>query len=233
VRQNGILSISAKKAHGAPCREKGGALKKKTEVDYPAMKIIIFGGFLGSGKTTVIGRLIKGLADAGRTCAIIENEIGEVGIDDALLREAKVEVTPLFGGCVCCQISGSLIEAVGRIQDQIAPDYIIVEMTGLALMDGIQELFEKYGRPGVEVRTVCVVDMSRWKYLVTALAHIFDHQVVGADVVLLNKVDVEAPTDRTFETLREKAPQAKVVVLDEALKDPGALWAKLAECAAL
>jgi G3E family GTPase len=197
------------------------------------MKIIIFGGFLGSGKTTVIRRLIKGLVAAGRTCAIIENEIGQEGIDDALLREAKVEITPLFGGCVCCQISGSLIEAVARIQEQVSPDYIIVEMTGLAMIDGIRDLFEKYGRPDVEIRTVCVVDMARWKYLVTALAHIFDHQVAGSDVVLLNKVDVAAPTDRTFETLREKAPLARIVVLDEAMSDPGALWAKLAECAAL
>ena len=197
------------------------------------MKIIIIGGFLGSGKTTIIKRMIRGLVDAGHTCAIIENEIGAEGIDDALLREAQVEITQLFGGCVCCQISGNLLAAVSRIHEQVAPDFIIVEMTGLALMDGIKDVFLQYGRPGVSVHTLCVVDMSRWKHLIRALAQVFDHQVAGADVLLLNKVDIAAPTDETFTVLREKAPEAKILVLDETLQAPEALWAQLADAAAL
>lgn len=194
------------------------------------MDILIVGGFLGSGKTSLIRLLVRGLVNGGRTCAIVENEIGEIGIDAALIQETGLEVTPLFGGCVCCQISGDLLTAINRIQDEIAPDWVIVEMTGLALMDRIQDVFGKYGRADIKIHTVSVVDLSRWRHLIGALSVVFEHQIAGADVILLNKTDVVAPTDETYALLREKASDAIILQLDATLKEPDALWAALMRC---
>ncbi len=194
------------------------------------MDILIVGGFLGSGKTSLISLLVRGLVNTGKTCAIVENEIGEVGIDDALIRETGLAVTPLFGGCVCCQISGDLLTAIHRIQDELAPDWVVVEMTGLALLDSIRDLFQQYGRHDIRVHTLSVVDMSRWQYLVGILSTVFNHQISGADVILINKTDVAEPNDETYSMIREQAPNAIISKLDEAIKQPDALWAELMRC---
>ena len=68
--------------------------------------------------------------------AIIENEIGEAGVDDKLLSDGGFQVRPLFGGCVCCQITGDLVTAVEEIRKDLDPDWLIVEMTGLAVPAG-------------------------------------------------------------------------------------------------
>lgn len=188
------------------------------------MDILIIGGFLGSGKTTLVKSLIRGLVDDGKTCAIIENEIGEVGIDDAIIEEAGLQVTPLFGGCVCCQISGNLISAIDKIEEEVGPDWVIVEMTGLALMDSIRDTFERYGKADARIHTLSIADLSRWKHLVGALSMVFDRQVEGADVIWLNKTDIAAPTEDTYRVLQEKAPDAIIAELDEASKQPDALW---------
>lgn len=193
------------------------------------MDVLIIGGFLGSGKTTLIRPLIRGLVNAGGTCAIIENEIGEVGIDDEIIKEANLEVTPLFGGCVCCQITGDLLTAIQRIQDEINPDWVIVEMTGLALMDSIRDTFSKYGRDNIAVHTISVADLSRWEHLIGALSRVFDRQVEGADLIFLNKIDLAKPTEETYEKLHELAPEAKIFELPEEKKQPDALWAIVAE----
>jgi G3E family GTPase len=194
------------------------------------MEILIMGGFLGSGKTTIIKQLIRGLVNDGKTCAVVENEIGDVGIDDILIGEAGMEVTPLFGGCVCCQITGDLMAAVRRIENEIAPDWVVVEMTGLALMDSIRDAFKEYGRPSLKIHTASVVDMSRWKHLMGALAIVFDGQVEGADVVFLNKTDIAPPTSETYEIIGRKAPGAVICRLDAAKKEPDELWAELLRC---
>lgn len=188
------------------------------------MDILIVGGFLGSGKTSLIMPLLKGMTAQGLTCAVVENEIGEVGIDDALIEETGLQVTPLFGGCVCCQISGNLISAIHKIQDDISPDWVVVEMTGLALMDGIRDVFVQYGRAGIVVHTVSVVDLSRWVHLRGALAIVFDRQVAGADLVLLNKTDVREADAGIVEEILTLAPGAKVLSLSADTKTEAKLW---------
>ncbi len=72
------------------------------------MKLIVVAGFLGSGKTSLLLEIARHLVDDGRTVAVIENEIGEVGIDGRLIAEQGLVVRELFGGCICCTL------AVGR-----------------------------------------------------------------------------------------------------------------------
>jgi len=165
------------------------------------MRILLVGGFLGSGKTTLIKKLIRGIVDGGQKVAIIENEIGEVGIDDAVLGEADVQITPLFGGCVCCQISGDLVIAAKKIEQEVQPDWLIVELTGVAFMGGMIEVFTNYDNT-VDICALGVVDASRWEVMKRAMGELFKFQLESANLVLLNKADVKAPDDATVEEIR-------------------------------
>ncbi len=190
------------------------------------MKVLIIGGFLGSGKTTVIGKILTGMAANNTSAALIENEIGEVGIDDVFFGGNGISVTPLFGGCVCCQISGSLLDAAGKIQDEINPDWLIVEMTGLALMNNIRDVFLKYGRGGVSVHMISVLDISRWEILNKTVPQLIRHQLEGANVILMNKTDVSAITKEITASIKSINPQAESLAVSAIIENTG-FWQRL------
>ncbi|MCL1895044.1 MAG: cobalamin biosynthesis protein P47K [Clostridiales bacterium] len=192
------------------------------------MEMILFGGFLGSGKTTIISKLLHGIVGSGDTAAVIENEIGEVGIDDKLLGETGISVTPLFGGCVCCQITGSLIEAVHQIKKEVDPSWLIVEMTGLALMDKIRADLEKYGVKGIPTHTVSVADMSRWDKMLAVARPLAERQLGGVDVVFLNKTDLVQPGSETLEQIGQLS-DALVVPISAHSSSSLELWETLRE----
>lgn len=175
------------------------------------MQILIVGGFLGSGKTTLIRSILEALDAEGATAALIENEIGEVGIDDVVLQQGELVVKPLFGGCVCCEITGNLITTVQQIQKEINPDWVIVEMTGLALMDSIRESIEKYLDEDLPVHTVSVLDTARWEKLHLALSQIIENQIKGADVVVLNKEASPEVREAIIAYVQETAPEASLM----------------------
>ena len=154
------------------------------------MRILLFGGFLGSGKTTIIRAFIDAIltGELGNV-AIIENEIGEVGIDDILLRDGSVKITPIFGGCVCCEITGSLISAVDEIYRQVSPDWLIIELTGVAELGNVKELLETYTDIGLEAAAIAVVDGSRWQRL-QIIGDFIREQIMGCDLIILNKTDL-------------------------------------------
>ena len=91
------------------------------------MKLIILGGFLGSGKTSVLIPLAKemieaeGGADGSTKVAIIENEIGQVGIDTAFTDDTGLYTTELFNGRVCCSIAGSLMDSLAQMEEKMHP----------------------------------------------------------------------------------------------------------------
>jgi G3E family GTPase len=106
----------------------------------PAMPSVIpmtvLTGFLGSGKTTLLKRLLSDPAMAGT--AVIINEFGDVGLDDALVEKTEEDTVLLPSGCVCCAVRGDLVEALLRLhkkalKGEIPPiQRIVLETTGLA-----------------------------------------------------------------------------------------------------
>lgn len=155
------------------------------------MKILLFGGFLGSGKTTTILQVAKQITESRKeTAAIIENEIGEAGVDDQLLRSTGLQIRPLFGGCVCCQITSDLVTAVNEIQQAVNPDWLIVEMTGLAIPGSIVSQILKYCAGHSQFKTVTIVDGGRWAELKEVLEPLVVEQVKQSDLVIINKIDI-------------------------------------------
>jgi len=178
------------------------------------MRILLFGGFLGSGKTSIIlQRASQSTAGGKDTVAIIENEIGEQGIDDKLLSAGGFTVTPLFGGCVCCQITGDLLIAAEKIAKEIAPGWLIIEMTGLAVPGNVAKLIRQYNATGAKCKTITVVDASRWAELREVLAPLVDSQIKESDLVIVNKADLAGPDiKKSVDDVRAIAGQATILI---------------------
>ena len=89
------------------------------------MKIMIIGGFLGSGKTTTLLNVGKHLSEEGHKIAIIVNEIGEVGVDGVTLSKSGIVTKELTSGCTCCTLKFDMertIEALQSFAGEITPE---------------------------------------------------------------------------------------------------------------
>ena len=95
--------------------------------------VTVLTGFLGSGKTTLLNHILED-PNHGLRFAIIENEFGEVGVDERILSEkADEEVIEVMNGCICCTVRGDLVVALKKLHAKIAQfDAVIIETTGLA-----------------------------------------------------------------------------------------------------
>ena len=177
------------------------------------MNFLINGGFLGAGKTSLMLQLVPHMRDrlgAGKI-VILENEIGQVGIDDRVLAGAGYSVRGMTAGCVCCTLAGELILTVKALGKDLAPDWIIMEATGVAFPYNIKENIE--GALGYSCKIVCLTDAQRWKRLFRAMDHLFRYQLMEADVVLVNKIDVadQESIDKCIADVTELNPTAVVV----------------------
>ncbi|MDR2354077.1 MAG: GTP-binding protein [Deltaproteobacteria bacterium] len=153
------------------------------------MRIILFTGFLGSGKTTVLLSLAELLAknEEPRKVVIIENEIGDVNVDGKLISGSSFETRDLTSGCICCTLSGELINALTDIKDNLKPSWILIEATGLAhqtIADTIS-----HASPLSPPMSIVVVDAERWEELYESIPFLLTAQVERADLILINKID--------------------------------------------
>ena len=162
------------------------------------MQILILSGFLGSGKTTALMQLAHYIvnnsgSESEQKVMILENEVGEIGIDDAFLRSGGFRVDNLFAGCACCTVSGDLINSVMRIHTEFDPEWLIIETTGIAYPKKVQENLMDASN---QSSRICVlVDAARWNRLLIPMNALFGGQIEGSDAVLINKIDlVDAET---------------------------------------
>src|SRR6516225_3689864 len=93
--------------------------------------VTVLTGFLGAGKTTLLNHILH--TQHGKRVAVIENEFGEIGVDQELVINAEEEIFEMNNGCICCTVRGDLIRILGNLmkrRDRF--DYILIETTGLA-----------------------------------------------------------------------------------------------------
>jgi len=134
------------------------------------MRLLCVAGFLGSGKTTVLLELARRVAEASLTLAIVENEIGEVSVDGGIVRERGLPVRELFGGCVCCTLQTGLVDTLRALAADPAPDWVLVEPTGLAALADITTTVRELMPDVDEIRALTLIDAERWE----TLAHIVE-----------------------------------------------------------
>jgi G3E family GTPase len=179
-------------------------------------------GPLGSGKTTMLRHI---LAIHPAKIAIVMNEFGEIAIDTKVIEGKNVRIAELGGGCVCCSLLGEFEAAIGEIIEKVAPDRIVVETTGLAepeaLVFNIQEALPQCRLDGV----ISVIDADMLVRF-PELGHTTRLQIEGADILLLNKIDlVESAQIEPLETkLHEINPTAAIVRSERCRLDPELLF---------
>jgi G3E family GTPase len=182
------------------------------------VRLLVIAGFLGSGKTTILLDVARRLTDDGFSLAIVENEIGEVGVDGEVVRSHGLPVRELFGGCICCTLQVGLVETLRDVEAEFAPDYAVVEPTGLAAPGDVVATVHEL-MPALDgITTLTLVDAERWEMLWEVVEPLVSAQIEAADVVAVNKVDAagEAATGAARKAVRRLNPTAPVLVTDAA-----------------
>jgi len=153
--------------------------------------VTVLTGFLGAGKTTLLNRLLT--AQHGKRIAVIENEFGEIGIDNALVINADEEIFEMNNGCICCTVRGDLIRILGQLlkrRDKF--DYILVETTGLADPGPVAQTFFSDDDMKQSFRLDGIVTLVDVKHIGLHLEDAPEamEQIAFADRILLNKTDL-------------------------------------------
>src|SRR3984885_1870273 len=92
--------------------------------------VTVITGFLGAGKTTLLNRILT--ENHGKRIAVIENEFGEIGIDNQLVIQADEEIFELNNGCICCRVRGDLIRILAKLsQRRDTFDSVLIDTTGM------------------------------------------------------------------------------------------------------
>ena len=158
--------------------------------------VTVLTGFLGAGKTTLLNRILS--EQHGRRLAVIENEFGEVGVDNQLVIRSDEELFEMNNGCICCSVRGDLIRILGRLlkrKDRL--DGILIETTGLANPGPVAQTFFSDDEMRRNFRLDAVVAVVDAKHVATHLDADDESvkQVAFADVILLNKTDLVPPAE--------------------------------------
>ncbi len=154
------------------------------------MHVFIIGGFLGSGKTTILLSLAKLYTGKGKSVAIIVNESGEVGVDGSTIKAQGFSATELPEGCICCSLVGSLQATLKQIKSDIDPDILIIEPTGLALPHKVKQFVHTSMIDEDSCSIIGLADADRFDSLIEKKENFYKMQMSGSDIVLINKSDL-------------------------------------------
>ncbi len=176
--------------------------------------VTVLTGFLGAGKTTLLNRILT--ESHGQRIAVIENEFGEIGVDQELVIEAEEEIFELNNGCICCTVRGDLIRILGSLALRRERfDRIVLETTGLA-------------NPGPVAQTFFVDEAVRATFTLDGIVTLVDArhfeqqlrdseevrtQVAFADVIVLNKSDLVSTSDLDAIERRVRAMNALAKII--------------------
>lgn len=153
------------------------------------MEILLLSGFLGSGKTTVLLELLNEIAARDIKVAVVENEIGQIGVDGKYLKHCGVEVQELLGGCICCTLSTDIVYTLNYLKDNHKPDLTIIEATGAARPKDVVKVIESNIEGIKNIKTLSVVDGYRYRLLVQMMKPLIEAQLSASNIVAVNKID--------------------------------------------
>lgn len=175
-------------------------------------ELYIISGFLGAGKTTCIQTMVRS-ALKGKKIAVIENDFGESSVDAALLSECSLTVTNLSSGCICCSLTGNFRRALEQIQQDYAPDVILVEPSGVGkLSDVVKQCISLEDQGNIHlVRTITVVDVRFFEKYRKNYGEFYEDQILYADLILMSHQETCPDNlEHIAEKIREMNPEAEI-----------------------
>jgi len=177
---------------------------KQLEEKVP-LPLVVIGGFLGAGKTTLINHLLANPQQ--RRIGVIVNDIGSVNIDDDLIQNAKQDRIALTNGCICCSLKTELVDAVSTLVNEAQDiDTIVVEASGVSdpasLVRSIQ-ILEAAGMVRTET-IVYIIDAEAFSRLDFDESEVVIDHAALSDLLIINKQDI--------------ASEEQLAVLDEQIK---------------
>jgi cobalamin biosynthesis protein CobW len=176
--------------------------------------VLVVSGFLGSGKTTLVCYLLREAQASGRRLAVVSNEFGALGIDQALLGQDGEAYVELEGGCVCCQLSDALVNTLQMLWERVRPDGVIIETSGVALpFDTQLQVWREPVCRWVDDDMAVVIVNAEQLFERRDLEGTFEDQVSSADLVVLNKIDLvpQESIGQLEALLHSMAPDTPVV----------------------
>lgn len=206
-----------------------------SSLDQYKIPVTILTGFLGSGKTTLLNHILNG--DHGKKYAVIENEFGEVGVDDELVTKrqkfsSEEEVIEMMNGCICCTVRADLIEVLKKIIKMSRKfDGILIETTGLADPAPVAQTFFVDEYVSEKLRLDGIITVVDAKHIIQHLDAVKAEgvenesveQLAFADKILFNKLDLvpdEAERDQIKARIRAINSGAEIIECEQSRVDP-------------
>jgi G3E family GTPase len=179
--------------------------------------VTILTGFLGSGKTTLLNRILQ--EDHGHRIAVIENEFGEIGIDNDIIETSAEQIVEMNNGCICCTVRGDLIRILSdlkgkREQGTLKFDRVVIETTGMADPGPVAQTFFTDEEIGAYYLLDSILTLVDAKHAEKQLDEFREaqEQVGFADRVLLSKTDLVTDDDvkRLADRIKRMNPRAPI-----------------------
>ncbi len=178
------------------------------------IKVDIISGFLGSGKTTLIKKLIQDVF-AGQKIVLIENEFGEIGIDGGFLKDAGINISEMNSGCICCSLVGDFNKALKEVAETYAPDRIIIEPSGVGKLSDVRVAVEGAAEDaGLVVNNlITIADCKKIKMYRKNFGEFYDNQIENAGTVILSRTQMvtEEKQLEAATMIRELNPNAVII----------------------
>ena len=178
-----------------------------------SLPVSIIGGFLGSGKTTLINHLLK--APHGLKLVVLVNDFGKINIDAELIASQTDDMITLSNGCACCAVSSDLTNSLIDIAErEELPDAIVLEASGIAEPYGIVQVV--LSNPAIKLDgNIVLVDAETLPELAenSLTRRLFNTQISVADLIVLSKIDLldETQLANAGKWLTENYPDKRVI----------------------
>ena len=183
----------------------------KGERRYKMTKIDIISGFLGSGKTTLIRKLLNETLKNEKV-VLIENEFGEIDVDSDFLKDTSIEIKSINAGCICCSLQGDFEEALKKVIETYNPDRIIIEPSGVGKLSDVTKAVKTVEE--ANINALCtIVDARKCKIYAKNFKEFFNDQIKAATCIIMSKTQTisEEKLKEAYAIIKEINPEARIM----------------------
>ena len=177
------------------------------------VKVDVISGFLGSGKTTLIKKLLS--ETIKDKTVLIENEFGEIGVDGSFLKDSGIEIKEINSGCICCSLVGDFEKSLGELITKYSPERIIIEPSGVGKLSDIIVAIQKAQKSlDLTINSLTtVVDGIKCKMYIKNFGEFFNNQIEAATTVIVSRADkmTSDKMETVVEEIKKINPHARII----------------------